>query len=550
MHHVIFRYERPLGRLGLLNVQSPARGKGSEFMLKTDVLVIGAGMAGCIAALTLAEKGIDVVLLSSSESGLESNSSMAQGGVIFRGESDSSETLFRDITEAGDGLCNPATVHLIATLGPGLVQELLIDRYRVPFTRSASGQIRLTQEGAHSLPRIIYQGDRTGQAIMDVLLKEVQSSPQILFKRAHTAIDLITLSHHSMVPTDIYHPLTCSGAYVFDHKSCSVEAILAKETVLATGGLGEVFLHTTNPPDARGDGIAMAFRAGARIMNMEYVQFHPTSLYFPNERRLLLTEALRGEGAKLLDYAGKPFMERYHPKGELASRDVVARAIYLEILAAQSPHLWLDIRHRDQEWLEERFPTIAQITSLHGLKLGSDLLPIVPAAHYSCGGIAVDLEARTSLKRLRSIGEVACTGLHGANRLASTSLLENLVFGKLCAESIAEEFGSHSANSVYFPDVAEWTMGDESTDCGSIQQDWMTIKQTMWNYVGLVRDRKRLARAVHMLEDLKKEIDQFYEHARLTPSLIGLRNGVLTALLVAQGAWRNRSSMGCHYRRN
>jgi L-aspartate oxidase len=382
---------------------------------------------------------------------------------------------------------------------------------------------------------------------MDVLLAAVRATSNILFLPNRTAVDLITLSHHSKKLTDIYTPSTCVGAYVMDNARGKIEGIFARETVLATGGLGEVFLHTTNPKEARGDGVAMAFRAGARIMNMEYVQFHPTALYLPFERRFLLSEALRGEGAELLTADFKPFMHLYHEKGSLAPRDVAARAIYRQMLQSESQHLWLDATARDPQYVKERFATIYQHCLSKGFDMARHPLPIVPAAHYACGGIAVDERSRTTIQRLRAVGEVACTGLHGANRLASTSLLEGLVWGKLCAEDIATCLQERND---YFPPVDEWVMSDATADSALVQQDWMSIKQTMWNYVGLVRDKARLTRALKMLSELKWEIESFYEKCRLTPELLGLRNGVQTALLVTQGALRNRSSLGCHFRIN
>ena len=431
--------------------------------------------------------------------------------------------------------------------GPKLVQELLVDKYGVAFDRHDDSSLKTTSEGAHSLPRIIYHRDQTGKAIMSVLLEAVKNAPNILFKPNHTAVDLITLSHHSKKLTDIYAPSTCAGAYVMDNAQCKIDIFFAKETVLATGGLGEVFLHTTNPKEARGDGVAMAYRAGARIMNMEYVQFHPTAFYLPFERRFLLSEALRGEGAEILTSDFQPFMHNYHERGSLAPRDVTARAIYQEMLRSECQHLWLDITKRDSSYLEERFSGIYQYCMAKGFNMAKDPLPIVPAAHYSCGGIAVDEKSRTTIQRLRAVGEVACTGLHGANRLASTSLLEGLVWSKVCADDLAEGLRQRQD---YFPPVDEWMMSNGTADIALIQQDWTTIKQTMWNYVGLVRDEARLSRAYKMLVELKWEIESFYDRCRLTPELLGLRNGVETALLVTQGALRNRNSIGCHYRMN
>jgi len=516
-------------------------------MLQTDVLVIGCGIAGAIAALELAEKGFEVILIGSGTTEWESNSAVAQGGIIFRGQSDSAESLAQDIYKAGAGLSNPAAIDQLVRFGPRFVQELLIDKYKVAFDLQPDGSFCLTEEAAHACPRVVFCRDQTGHAIMQALFEAIRKSPRICFKTRHSAVDLITLSHHSKVMTDIYLPSTCVGAYVMDNVKQHVEIVFAKETILATGGLGEVFLHSTNPKEARGDGLAMAFRAGARVMNLEYIQFHPTALYVPSEKRFLISEVLRGEGAKLLSWDLKPFMDHYHSRGCLAPRDVVSRSIYQEMLKGDAHHLWLDISFKDSSYLKDRFPKIHSYCLSKGLDMTKEPLPIVPAAHYACGGVAVDEWGHTSIQRLRAIGEVSCTGLHGANRLASTSLLEGLVWAKNCADHLAKEL---PLRKDYFPLVEEWQMSEEIVDGALIQQDWMTIKQTMWNYVGLVRDKNRLCRALKMLEQLKWDIESFYAKARLTPELLGLRNGVQTALLITLGALRNRQSLGCHFRLN
>jgi L-aspartate oxidase len=487
-------------------------------MRKCDILIIGCGIAGSTAALELRKKGLDVIVIAEGVS----NSLWAQGGIVG-----SSHLLAEDIFEAGAGLCNPEAVAQLVKLGPSLVEKLLLEK--VPFDRLPDGSLSFTQEAAHSHRRILHHKDQTGIAIMQGL--------QVTDVEPRMAVDLITLSHHSKKSTDCYLPSTCVGAYVFDGKS--VELIFAKETILATGGLGEVFLHSTNPSSARGDGIAMAYRAGARIMNMEYIQFHPTTLYIGGERRFLLSEALRGEGARLLNARFQPFTE------ELAPRDVVSRAIFSEMLRSSSDHLWLDMTHKSREWLEDRFPFITSYCLEKGVDLSKEPVPIVPAAHYSCGGVAVDLLGKTTIQRLRAIGEVSCTGLHGANRLASTSLLEGLVWGYTAAQDIIANW---EGRKDYFPPVEDWQMSPDKVDTALIRQDWMTIKQTMWNYVGLTRDQDRLRRALKMLRELQWEIDSFYEKAALSYELIGLRNGIMTALLIAQGAFRNKHSLGCHYR--
>ena len=513
-------------------------------MPKVDCLIIGSGIAGIIAALELAEKGLDVILLTADKQALESNSYYAQGGIVYKGLDDSSEKLYTDIIEAGAGLSNPSVALQIATLGPKLVEQLLIDKYQVPFDRSGD-TLCITDEAAHSCPRIIHCKDTTGKGVMATLIARASACKNLVWKKGYSAVDLITLSHHSKKMTDIYLTPTCVGAYVMNNDTSEVEIIFAKQTILATGGVGEVFQHTSNPKSARGDGVAMAYRAGARIMNMEYIQFHPTTMYYPGERRRLISEVLRGEGAKILSSKQMPFLEKYHPKADLAPRDVVARGMYEEMLASDSHHLWLDISFKQGDFLKSRFPSSYEFCLSKGFDLTKEPIPVVPAAHYSCGGIAVDEKAKTSIRHLYAIGEVSCTGLHGANRLASTSLLEGVVYAKLCADEISQNIRKEI---YYFPPIDDWVMGEKRVDSALIQQDWMTIKQTMWNYVGLVRDKHRLARAAKMLQELKWGIESFYEKGKLTDELLGLRNGIQTALLITQGAMRNKSSLGCHYR--
>lgn len=513
-------------------------------MKQADCLIIGAGIAGVALAIQLAEKGRSVVLLSADEDLLESNSFYAQGGIVYKGYDDSSEALQKDIYEAGAGLSNPKAVQLVAKLGPKIVKEFLMDKCDVSFDRGASG-LSLTQEAAHSCARILHCKDSTGKGIMEALIRYAYQLKNISIYKQSVAVDLMTLSHHSKRRTDIYYPGTCVGAYVMDKKTSKVEICFAKETVLATGGLGEVFLHTSNPGSARGDGVAMAYRAGARIMNMEYVQFHPTTLYVSGERRRLLSEAFRGEGAVLLDGKLSPFMSNYHPKADLAPRDVVARGMYEQMLSSDMAHLWLDISFKPASFIQERFPGAYEYCLSKGYNLCKEPVPVVPAAHYSCGGIAVDESGKSTLHRLYAIGEVSCTGLHGANRLASTSLLEGLVYANRAAEDIDKHL---SVDSYYFPPIDPWVMGEKKVDLALILQDWATIKQTMWNYVGLVRDSQRLSRAYKMLQELKNDIDTFYQMGKLTDELIGLRNGVQVALLITQGAIRNKTSLGCHFR--
>jgi L-aspartate oxidase len=512
---------------------------------RIDVLIVGSGLAGCSAAIAAARRGARVVMVTKTARAEESNTWEAQGGIIYRADDDSRDLLAADILTAGAGLCRPEAVELLSREGPRLVEEILLGEAKVPFDRRPDGALDLTAEAAHSRPRIIHRADGTGRAIEESMLAAVRREPNVTILTGRSAVDLLTLSHHSRNPLDIYAPPTCVGAYVFDQASRSVDTLLAKETILATGGLGRLFLHTTNPAGACGDGVAMAYRAGARCLNMQFIQFHPTTLYHSGER-FLLSESLRGEGARLVDGNGREFMTDYHPDGSLAPRDIVARGIHQMMHETGSPCAYLDISHKPAAWILERFPTIAGRCREAGFDLTSQPIPVVPAAHYSCGGIAVDGEGQSSLSRLRAVGEVSCTGLHGANRLASTSLLECLVWGTRAGNASAE--ACRSGADEYFPEIAPWQYETEPVDPALIAQDWLTIRQTMWNYVGLVRNYRRLDRAHAILRELHMETGRFYGKAELGDGLISLRNGVQTALVVLLAAMESRESRGCHYR--
>ncbi len=513
----------------------------------TDVLVIGSGLAGCAAAIRAARRGVSVTVLSKEEVLEESNTMYAQGGIIFRGKEDSPEQLGRDILAAGSGMCDPAAVAVLAQEGPRLVQEVLIEDIGVDFDRrpELSGALDLTSEAAHSVARIIHAKDATGRSIETAIAAALRREPNISVLTGHTAVDLLSLSHHSQNPVDIYSRPTCVGAYILDQKSGEVKTVMARETILATGGLGRIYLHTSNPISARGDGIAMAYRAGARCINLQFVQFHPTTLYHEGDR-FLISESMRGEGARLLDSHGADFMTRFHRAGSLAPRDIVARGIHHMMLESGAPCAYLDISHRPAEWVRGRFPRIHDQCLAAGIDITRQPIPVVPAAHYSCGGVAVDLWGRTSMERLRAAGEVSCTGVHGANRLASTSLLECLVWGVRAGEDAAESILRGAA--YYMPEISPWNYEKEPVDPAWIAQDWLTIRHTMWNYVGLVRSKKRLERAHEILRELHLEIGRFYVRSEISDSLVGLRNGIQTALVVLLAAMEARQSHGCHYR--
>lgn len=514
-----------------------------------DVLVIGSGIAGCISALQLADKGLDVVILTRTPDPVESNTFYAQGGIIYKGNADSADLLMDDILRAGAGLSLHRSVSLLAQFGPALVDSLLIQTYGIPFSRDGNGTLRLSLEGGHSVPRVIHSNDATGKAIEETLIKAVQRHRNIRLLCNAVAIDLLTLSHHSRNRLSVYEPETCVGAYVLERSSERVLRCIAPHTVLATGGVGALFSRSTNPPGARGDGIAMATRAGARVINCEYIQFHPTTFVGKDSPPFLISEAVRGAGARLVHSNGEPFMHKYEPEwGDLAPRDVVARSIVKEMLEKDVPNVYLDLgSYIPAPTIKERFPNIYHHCLQYGVDITHDLVPVVPAAHYLCGGIWTDEWGRTTINGLYAVGEVACTGVHGANRLASTSLLEALVWGYRLAEYIGEH--SHTGITVTPTDIPPWQdTGVELPDPALIQQDMNVIRNIMWNYVGLVRTTNRLARALRELRHLQTEIQDFYQVSKVNDNLVGLRNAVETATIIAHAAWKNKKSIGCHYR--
>jgi L-aspartate oxidase len=521
--------------------------------IDTDVLIIGSGIGGCIPALLLAEKGYDVTVVTRSPNPLESNTYYAQGGIIYKGENDSPEALVGDIMRAGAGMSLRKSAELLATLGPSLVESLLIEKYPVPFNRDASGNLQCTLEGGHSLPRIVHADDTTGKAIQETLITIVSGHPRIRLVRNTTAIDLLTLSHHSKDRLSVYKPETCVGAYLFDRTSGTVMRCVARHPVLAPGGVGDIYSRSTNPPGSRGDGIAMAARTEARIINAEYIQFHPTTFYREKAPSFLISEAVRGAGAQLVHANGEPFMHRYAPDWkDLAPRDVVARSILKEMLDKDLSHVYLDLRsHLPADEIHTRFPNIHRHCMQYGVDITTDLIPVVPAAHYACGGVWTDEWGCTTVRGLYAVGEVACTGVHGANRLASTSLLEGLVWGQRAAEHIIEHGAGRVQSIGEFSrdDIPEWQdTGTELPDPALVQQDMNVIRNIMWNYVGLVRTTRRLGRALRELRHLHTEIENFYQISKINDNLIGLRNAVETAVIIAHAAWKNKTSVGCHYR--
>ncbi len=520
--------------------------------IETDVLVIGCGISGAAAALRLAQdRGRQVTVITRAGEPQESNTRYAQGGIVARGVDDSPDLLVEDVLRAGAGLSLPAPTHLLAEEGPSLVERILIEDVGVDFDRAPNGELAYTREGGHSVPRVLHVGDATGRAIEEALIERLRQSPNVSLHTGLTAVDLITSPHHSHDPLAIYQPITCHGVYALSQDG--VHRILAPATVLATGGVGRIYRHTTNPPGARGDGLAMASRAGARVINAEYVQFHPTTLAIPGADNFLISEAVRGEGARLYTLDGRHFMDDYAPKwGDLAPRDVVSRAIQNEMLEHGYPHVLLDlapvIQKRGAEHVRQRFPTIYATCLEAGVDISAEPVPVVPAAHYFCGGVLVDAWGRSTIEGLYAVGEVSCTGVHGANRLASTSLLEGLIWGDRAGRDIGIRDDLALVDEA---DIPPWQqVGDTLADPILVYRDSRTIQNIMWLYGGLARNTHRLARALKDLNHLWQVIDDFYRTTRLSDELIGLRNMAQTAWIITRAAWHNRQSRGTHYRQD
>lgn len=516
--------------------------------LSFDVLVIGTGVAGLTAAIKLAEAKVKVGVVTRAIDPKESNTYWAQGGIIY--SDNEKEAIVEDILKASSNTSYLPAAQTLAEKSGHILQEMLIEKAKTQFERSVEGELMFTKEAAHSKPRILYKGDFTGKEIEISLLnylKDQERFPNVTILTAHTAIDLLTPLHHGIQIQQRYEENRVVGAYVFNQKVKTVIKIISKMTILATGGIGAVYLHHTNSEGARGDGLAMAKRAGAVITDMEFIQFHPTTFYQgSSHRRFLISEAVRGEGGILRNSSGERFMERYHADLELAPRDLVARAIVAEMISSKQDCVYLDITHKKPGWLQERFPTIFNHCQEHGIDITKEPIPVVPAAHYTCGGVKTDLVGQTNLKGLYAVGEVACTGLHGANRLASTSLLEGLTFGHLAAEDIISKL--ENFKQIESQLIKDWVQGTWPSDAALIEQDLLALKHTMWNYVGLTRNYQRLARAEAMLRELEIEIQRFYKNAELRDELIGLRNAVEVGRLVLTASRRNRKSIGCFYR--
>ncbi len=515
-----------------------------ESLQQVDFLVLGAGVAGLMFALDAARRGRVLVVTKVDRN--ESNTHYAQGGIAaVWGPHDNVEDHVQDTLVAGAGLCRREAVEQTVREAPERVRALIDLGVRFSERHGRPGEYDLHREGGHSTRRILHADDLTGAEIMRALLAAADANPDIAFLEHQVAVDLVTENslarRRGLSPVD---PDRVLGAYLLDSRSGEVHAVTARVVVLATGGAGKVYLYTTNPDIASGDGIAMAWRAGARIANMEFVQFHPTCLFHPHAKGFLISEALRGEGAKLVLANGERFMPRYDERGELAPRDVVARAIDAELKRRGDECVFLDISHRPREEILAKFPNITTRCLELGIDPATQPIPVVPAAHYFCGGVQTDLEGETSIRNLYAIGEAACTGLHGANRLASNSLLEALVFAQHASASAAPRL-----DAIPFDDaVPAWDHGRavDSDEAVVITQTWDEVRRFMWNYVGIQRSTRRLLRARARVERVQEEIHEYYWDFRLTGPLIELRNLAQVADLVVESALRRKESRGLH----
>lgn len=514
-----------------------------------DAIVVGTGIAGLSAAIACKEAGLDVLVITKADRVEQTNTNYAQGGIIARREGDSAELLAADITRAGCSYNSDDAVKLIAAEGPALVFDFLVDKVGVRFSAGADGSLDYTEEAAHSARRILHFEDHTGDAIQDAMLAYARAAGVEILPST-TAIDLITNNHHSSDCQELYKEREVLGLYALDNANGEVSTLFSDAVVLACGGLGNIYQYTTNPPEATGDGVAMAARAGADVINAEFVQFHPTALYHKDIRRFLVSESLRGEGAHLVRKDGRPFMQDYSPLGDLAPRDVVARAIFEEMATQGSKYVLLDLagHYRGAKPIPERFKRIYDTCLEGGLDISKEPIPVTPAAHYFCGGVKVDADGRSSIRRLYAVGEVSCTGVHGANRLASTSLLEGLLWGVRAARHIAS--AGDAVSAARQDAIPDWRLParPESFEPTLIYQDWNIIKLTMWNHAGIVRSRKGLERAVADLNYHAHRITSFYREASPTRDIIELRNGVSAAQIVVAAAMHNERSIGCHYR--
>ncbi len=512
-----------------------------------DFLVIGSGVAGLSFALRAAQHGTVAVV--TKKASAESNTNYAQGGIAaVMDPADSTEAHVRDTLAAGAGLCDEAVVRMVVEEGPARVRELM--ELGAAFDRNGGGDLHLGREGGHSARRIVHAADMTGREVERALLARVRAHPNIEVRPYHFAVDLLTEHHLGVRVSEAWPDLHCFGAYVLDEQTGRVETVLAKATLLAAGGAGQVYLHTTNPAVATGDGVAMAYRAKARIANMEFIQFHPTSLYGSEKefggRSFLITEAVRGDGGLLTNGAGERFMPEYDARAELAPRDVVARAIDDQMKRRGEEHVWLDVSHRPKDEVLAHFPNIAEtLEGRFGIDMTKEPIPVVPAAHYLCGGVCVDRDARTSIGGLFACGEVTMSGLHGANRLASNSLLEALVYAERAVAPAVAYAAAHDHETA----VPEWDESgtENAREWVLVKHNRQEVRRVMQDLVGIVRSTLRLERAWRRVGLLYEETEDFYRRTRVSSGLCEVRNLVAVAHLIVRSAMERTESRGLHY---
>jgi L-aspartate oxidase len=513
----------------------------------TDYLVIGSGIAGLSFALEAAKTGSVAVVTKKDKA--EGSTNYAQGGIasVFD-QNDSFDLHIKDTLESGDGICHEDIVRIVVKEGPARVEDLISMGVNFTLQEEKKGTLDLGREGGHSKRRIVHTKDLTGREVERILLERAAENKNIRIYENHMAIDLITKSkliRRGIIATETSE--TCWGAYVLDAEQGEIITYLSKITVLSTGGAGKVYRYTSNPDIATGDGVAIGYRAGAKVANMEFVQFHPTCLYHPLAKNFLISEAVRGEGGVLLDKKGNRFMEKYHPLKDLAFRDIVARSIDMELKKSGDECVYLDISHKDSGFIADRFPHIHETCLKFQVDMTREPIPVVPAAHYMCGGLLTDEYGKTNLRNLYAIGEVACTGLHGANRLASNSLLEALVFARRTALKSAAEI--EDKRNEAFPKAPRWDPGSatDSEEMVVVSHNWDEIRSFMWNYVGIVRTNKRLARAKNRVENIQSEIREYYWDFLITQDLLELRNIALVAQLIISCASLRKESRGLHF---
>ncbi len=521
-------------------------------VFNTDFLVIGSGVAGLTFALKVAEHGS--VAIVTKRDIMESNTAYAQGGIAaVLSDIDSFDLHIKDTMSSGDYLSNKEVVEMVVKNGPDLIHELIDLGVKFSLSDDADkndpeGKYDLGREGGHSENRVIHADDMTGRAVETVLVDHVRKHKNIKVYENHIALDLITYSTRMRSGSVVKHSnIDCCGAYVLDIESKKVKTLSSQITVLATGGAGKVYLYTSNPDIATGDGIAMGYRAGASVANLEFVQFHPTCLYHPDAKNFLISEAVRGEGGVLLDAFGTQFMHHYDELKDLACRDVVSRAIDSELKKSGEESVYLDISHKDSAFIKKRFPNLYSQCMKFGFDMTNEPIPVVPAAHYMCGGIATDLDGKSDVNRLYAIGETACTGLHGANRLASNSLLEALVYADKASEKAIEELKEFDQNTFFDPPKWDDSGTTDSDEVSLVSHNWDEIRRFMWDYVGVVRSNKRLDRALRRIENIQKEISQYYWDFKVTSDLIELRNIATVSELVIKCAMKRKESRGLHY---